>query len=160
MADITATIRTHLASKSGVTDLIQATGGAFRMFPDVLPQYDPDSRTKSKRQPLVLPACTIDSLGADDPTHNTGAAGVVTETLVSDCYAATRAAANSLRLAIRAELNAFRGTVSSVWIFWVQTRDQSTTFEQSKVGESLKTRYISPIEADVIYQEATTSTPT
>ena len=37
MADITATIRTHLASKSGVTDLIQATGGAFRMFPDVLP---------------------------------------------------------------------------------------------------------------------------
>ncbi len=160
MADATAIIRTHLASKSGVTNLIQATGGAFRMFPDLLPQYDPDSRTKSKRQPVQMPACTIESMGADDPTHNTGAAGIITETILIDCFASTRAAANSLRLAIRAELNAFRGELSSVWVFWIQTRINSNTFEQSKIGESLKTRYISPITADVIYQEATTATPT
>lgn len=160
MADVTAIIRTHLASKSGVTNLIQATGGAFRLFPDLLPQYDPDSRTKTKRQPVAMPACTIESLGANDPTHNTGAAGVITENVVIDCFAATRAAANSLRLAIRAELNAFRGELSGTWVFWIATRNNGNTFEQSKIGDSLKTRYISPIAADVIYQESTTATPT
>ena len=103
MADVTEAVKTRLSAVAGVTSIV-GSGTAARIYPSVL------------RQGGAYPAVRYQQIDGLRESAMGSDTGVVSATVQVDSYADTYAAARALANAVRAAMQRFRGTVSSVVI--------------------------------------------
>jgi hypothetical protein len=103
--DIGKAVVTHLESVGDVTGVVGA-GDAARIYPEVLPQNP------------TYPAIVLDVASNVSEGHLGGSAGLAHARVRVDCYAETRAGANSLAEIVRTKAlrTDFRGTMGTMTI--------------------------------------------
>jgi predicted aminopeptidase len=137
MADVAASIRAYLLTKTAVTDLVST-----RIYTDIVPQG------------ATLPAIAYSKISTT-PDHTLGnLAGVSHCRMQFDCYATTRAAANDIAEAIRATgICAIRGTYTDVFICGVQLESgQRNEVDYAQDGSD-DHRYVTSFDLMVHYTE-------
>jgi hypothetical protein len=138
LPDIGATIRTLTLADGTVSGLVST-----RMHSDVLPQR------------ASLPAITYSVVDTLPNEHLAGIAALSRARIQIDCYAATRAAANSLADAVRLALATHRGTTSGQRISSItMPSGEAYSFDPVEAGSDQR-RFVTSMDFYVFYQTTT-----
>lgn len=141
MAEIGKALRTHLLTKTAITDLVST-----RIYPDVLPQG------------VTLPAVTYQHIFEQSNNHLGGSENTGETTVQFDVYASTRSEANTAAEAIRKELDNLSGTLSSIWFDSVLPDIGRHRFESSQDADDSGHRYVTSRDYTCIHAEEAVNT--
>jgi hypothetical protein len=137
MSDVAVSIRSWLLTKPSLTNAI-----GQRFYADILPQNP------------TLPAVTFSKVHTEHDHTLSDLAGVAHSRIQFDCYATTRATANSIAEAIRKTgIIALRGAVSGVEILGVRLESGQRNYVEYTREDSDDHRYVTTFDLVVDFAE-------
>ncbi len=137
MADLAISIRTYLLTKTAITDLV-----GQRIYTDILPQS------------ATLPAITMSKISTRHEHQLSDFGGLAHTRLQFECFAATRATANSIAEAIRScGIITQKGTLTSVDIRGVRVEDGQRNYVDYPTDGSDEHRYVTTLDLVFDYTE-------
>ena len=137
MADVAIAVRAYLLTKTAITDLVSQ-----RFYTDILPQS------------ATLPAITLSKVSTSHEHELSDFGGLAHCRLQFECFADTRAVANSIAEAIRASgIITQKGTTTSVDVRGVRVEDGQRNYVDYPTDGSDEHRYVTSLDLMIDYTE-------